>query len=121
MDTFTAISYEDIENIFRLFPDLLFAFHAEDAEIIKKALTEFSSEELAKSATYVHTRPVAAEYTAVKKILKIAKKNHLHFVHISTKKTAELIWKAKKKMAVTFETCPHFLHFTAYDFPIHSR
>ena len=117
MDTFTAISYEDIENIFRLFPDLLFAFHAEDAEIIKKAVAGFSSEELAKSETYVHTRPVAAEYMAVKKILKIAKKNHLHFVHISTKKTAELIWKAKKKMDVTFETCPHFLQFTADDFP----
>jgi dihydroorotase-like cyclic amidohydrolase len=117
MDTFTAISYEDIENIFRLFPDLLFAFHAEDAEIIKKAVAGFSSEELAKSETYVHTRPVAAEYTAVKKILKIAKKNHLHFVHISTKKAAELIWKAKKKKDVTFETCPHFLQFTADNFP----
>ena len=117
MDTFAAVSYEDIEKIFRTFPDLLFAFHAEDEEIIKNATAGFSSEELAKLETYVNTRPVAAEYTAVKKILKIAKNNHMHFVHISSRKAAELIWKAKKKMDVTFETCPHFLQFTAEDFP----
>ncbi|MBC8415184.1 MAG: dihydroorotase [Candidatus Cloacimonetes bacterium] len=117
MDTFAAVSYDDIENIFRTFPDLLYAFHAEDAEIIKNALADFSSEELTKSETYVYTRPVAAEYTAVKKILKIAKNNHVHFVHISSRKAAELIWKAKKKMDITFETCPHYLQFTADDFP----
>jgi allantoinase len=117
MDTFSAISYKDIEKIFRLFPDHLFAFHAEDAEIIKKAIAKFSSAELAKLETYVHTRPVAAEFEAVRKILKITKNNHVHFVHISSRKTAELILKAKKKMDVTFETCPHFLQFTADDFP----
>jgi len=117
MDTFSAILYKDIEKIFQLFPDLLYAFHAEDEEIMKRAVDGFSSEELAKSETYVHTRPVAAEYTAVKKILETGKKNHLHFVHISSRKAAELIWKAKKKMDVTFETCPHFLQFTADDFP----
>ena len=117
MDTFTAISYKDIKKIFRSFPDLLFAFHAEDAEIIKKAIAGFSSEELAKSETYVHARPVAAEYTAVLEILKIAKNNHVHFVHISSKKAGGLILKAKRKMDVTFETCPHFLQFTADDFP----
>ncbi len=116
MDTFTAISYENIEKIFRLFPDLLFAFHAEDAEIIKKALTGFSSEEFAKSEIYVHTRPIAAEFEAVRKILKIAKNNHVHFVHISSRKAGELILKARRKMDVTFETCPHFLQFTANDF-----
>ena len=117
MDTFTAISYKDIKKISRSFPDLLFAFHAEDEEIIKKAVTEFSSAELAKLETYVHTRPVAAEFGAVRKILKITKNNHLHFVHISSRKASELILKAKKKMDVTFETCPHFLQFTADDFP----
>jgi allantoinase len=117
MDTFSAISYKDIEKIFRSFPDLLFAFHAEDEEIIKNAVTGFSLEELAKLESYVYARPVAAEYTAVLEILKIAKNNHVHFVHISSKKAAELIWKAKKKMDVTFETCPHFLQFTADDFP----
>ena len=117
MDTFTAISYKDIKKISRSFPDLLFAFHAEDEEIIKKAVTEFSSAELAKLETYVHTRPVAAEFEAVRKILKITKNNHLHFVHISSRKASELILKAKKKMDVTFETCPHFLQFTADDFP----
>lgn len=117
MDTFAAVSYDDIEKIFSSFPDVLFAFHAEDAEIIKNALAEFSSDELAQSETYVYTRSVAAEYTTVKKILEIAKNNHVHFVHISSKKATELILKAKKKIDATFETCPHFLQFTVDDFP----
>ncbi|MCF7792805.1 MAG: allantoinase AllB [Candidatus Cloacimonetes bacterium] len=117
MDTFAALSYEDIKQIFERFPEMLFAFHAEDAEIIKKAADKLSELEKMKPENYLKSRPAEAEVKAVGNILELAEKNHLHFVHISTKKAAESILKAKSKLDVSWETCPHYLQFTAADFP----
>ncbi len=115
MGTFAALTYQDIQNIFRQFPKMLFAFHAEDEKIIQNATNSLSKEELKLPENYMKTRPVEAEFTAVKRILEIAENNGIHFVHISSKKAAELILKSKKNIDVTFETCPHFLEFTAKD------
>ena len=116
METFSALTYKDIEKVFRQFPEMLFAFHAEDVNIIQKAINSFSKEELKLPENYVKIRPVEAEIEAVRQILEIAENNKIHFVHISTKIAAELILKYKKNINVTFETCPHFLEFTANDY-----
>ncbi len=118
METFTALSYNDIQQVFGLFPELLFAFHAEDEKIIKNAINFLSEKELKLPENYVKTRPVKAEFTAVKEILEIANNNHIHFVHLSSGKAAELILESRQNLDVTFETCPHFLEFTAAELPI---
>ena len=116
METFAALTYQDIQQIFQQFQNMLFAFHAEDKKIIQNAINSFSKEELKFPENYVKTRPVEAEFEAVKKILEIAENNRIHFVHISSKKAAELILKNKKNIDVSFETCPHFLEFTTNDY-----
>ena len=116
METFGDLTYKEIETVFRKFPDILFAFHAEDKKIIEKATASFSSEELKLPENYVYSRPPKAEIEAVRKILKIAQNNKIHFVHISTRDAAFLILDKKKSSDVSFETCPHYLEFTAADF-----
>ncbi len=117
METFRALSYEDIKKVLSELPEILFGFHAEDEKIINNAIKSLSKKEFQLPENCIKTRPIEAEIEAVKKILEIAKNNKIHFVHISSRKAAELIRKAKKMMDVTFETCPHFLQFTADDIP----
>lgn len=117
MATFKALSYKNIEQVFKQFPDILFAFHAEDEDVIKNSLNKFSPEQLTKSENYVKTRPVKAEVKAVKKILStLNKESKIHFVHISSKEAAEIILESKMNFDVSFESCPHYLQFTSEDF-----
>ena len=119
METFAALSYNDIENVFKQFPEILFAFHAEDENIIENSIGKLTYEQMKLSENYVKTRPIKAEVEAVRNILSsLGKKNKVHFVHISSKGAAKLILKSKKQFDVTFESCPHYLQFTSEDLPI---
>jgi allantoinase len=119
MDTFKALTYEQIKTIFNEFPELLFAFHAEDPEVLLNSKKEYSDQELSKPETFVYSRPPEAEITAVKKILQAAgKQNIIHIVHVGSSKAAELIQLHKEKLDLTWETCPHYLQFTCEDFSI---
>jgi len=118
MDTFQALSYADIREVFCRFPNYLFAFHAEDADIIKKATAGLSAAELSLPENYPKSRPVTAEIEAVKQILALAKGKHLHFVHVGSADAAELILQSQTKEDITWETCPHYLQFTAADYPV---
>lgn len=119
MKTFAALSYKDIENVFKQFPEILFAFHAEDENIINNSISKLTDEQMKLPENYVKTRPVKAEVEAVNKIISsLGKKNKVHFVHISSKEAAELILESKKQFEVSFESCPHYLQFTSEDLPI---
>jgi len=118
MDSYRAVSYDNVAEAFKKVPEVLFAFHAEDAEVIEKALNRYSDEEQTKPETYVHTRPVEAEDVAVSNILAQNHNNHIHFVHISSRAAAEKILTLWEDGAdVSFETCPQYLQFTSNDFP----
>ncbi len=119
MDTYKATSYGLLRQIFADFTesDKLFAFHAEDAQIIAKSLDKFTGEQLAKWENYVPSRPSEAEITAVNKIIESMQSNKVHFVHISTEDAAKLIFDAKGNgKNVSLETCPHYLQFTKEDY-----
>ncbi len=118
METFKALSYDQIKSVFTELPELLFAFHAEDPEIILNSKNNYSDQDLSKPETYVHTRPPKAEITAVRKLLQAAdKQNKIHVVHVGSGKAAELIQLHKEDYDITWETCPHYLQFTCDDFP----
>ena len=110
MDTFRELSYKQIAEMFEKYPDILFAFHAEDKNIIETALQNITPNEMKLPENYIKTRPIEAEFKAVSEILKVAK--NVHFVHISSKKATKLIIENKKS---TFETCPHYLQFIQND------
>jgi len=117
MDTFTALSYDEIALVFQQFPEILFAFHAEDENIIKKSISGFTKDQLRRFENYVKTRPVEAEVQAIENILSsLQENNNIHFVHVSSKQAAELILQNKKKYNITFESCPQYLQFTSDDF-----
>ncbi len=119
MESYKAVSYQEIEEMFRLFDGtkLLFAFHAEDSTIIENLEKSFTKEDLYKIETYVKSRPILSEVKAVTEITKRIKNNKVHFVHISSKKTGEIILsQIKDGKDISWETCPHYLQFTADDF-----
>ncbi len=114
MDTFAALSYRQIDRIFRVFNNssLLFAFHAEDTEIIGDAICDPSD-----WRNFIKIRSVEAECEAIRKILLTQHDNRIHFVHVSSKAGAEMILEARRnEHDVTFETCPHYLEFIWKDY-----
>ncbi len=114
METFEALSYPQIERIFRVFDGsgIMFGFHAEEADVIDASILDSSDWK-----NFPHIRSVEAESEAIRNILSLQHNNRVHFVHVSSRKGAELILEAKRSgKDVTFETCPHYLEFVWKDF-----
>lgn len=116
MEEFQSLTYDQIKFVFEKFPHFFFAFHAEDKTLIEQALNKFSRKQLADWQNFTSIRSVAAEFEAVKKIIDLIENNHVHFVHISSRKAAEYIIKTKETQDISLESCPHYLQFTAADF-----
>lgn len=71
-------------------------------------------------ATYLRSRPDEAEVSAIRLLLDLCRRFHfrLHIVHLATAEALELLRSAKAEgLAVTVETCPHYLHLCAEDVP----
>jgi allantoinase len=69
---------------------------------------------------YLASRPAEAETAAVTLLLRLAEQHHarVHVVHVSSAGSLPLIAAARARgVAVTAETCPHYLTFTAADVP----
>ncbi len=116
MDTFKALSYSDIERFFSYFSgsDVVFGFHAEDSDVIKKSIESQTFDELTTVQGYLKARPIEAEVVAIRNIVELAKKYdvNIHIVHISSKEGLNLL---KQYSKATCETCPHYLEFTGDD------
>ncbi|HET9984474.1 MAG TPA: allantoinase AllB [Longimicrobiales bacterium] len=71
-------------------------------------------------ATYLASRPPAAEVEAVRLVLSLCREfgARVHIVHVSAAEVLPLLAEAKRAgLPVTAETCPHYLHFAAEDVP----
>ncbi len=71
-------------------------------------------------AAYLASRPVAMELDAIRLLIRLAEefKARLHIVHVSSKEGVEAIASAKADwVAITAETCPHYLTFAAEEIP----
>jgi allantoinase len=71
-------------------------------------------------ATWLATRPVAAETEAVRFLIGLARETGLrvHVVHVSAPETLELITGARDQgLDISAETCPHYLDFAAEEIP----
>jgi allantoinase len=71
-------------------------------------------------ATYLASRPDAAELTAIKLLLDLCRRYRfrLHIVHLSSALALEMLRAAKAEgLPVTVETCPHYLHLSAEQIP----
>ncbi len=90
----------------------IISLHAEDKEIVARYTNMEMSEENLNPIIYANARPPLAEEVAISKAILMAKEYNLrlHICHISTKKSLNLIKRAKiDGCNITSEITPHHL------------
>jgi allantoinase len=96
--------------------DTVMLVHAESAAVI----AESTPVEGASYASFLSSRPDAAEVQAVQLVLDTvaATGARAHIVHVSSAASLPLLAAAKRAgLPVTAETCPHYLTFAAEEIP----
>jgi allantoinase len=71
-------------------------------------------------ATYLHSRPNAAEDAAIELVLRVCRDTgaRMHVVHLSSASALALFRQAREeRLPLTCETTPHYLHFDAEEVP----
>ena len=90
--------------------------HAELPGAIDRATDALASADWSRYSTYLHSRPDQAELAAIRLMLSLCREYgfRLHIVHLSTSQALEELRAARAEgLAVTVETCPHYLHLSA--------
>jgi allantoinase len=94
--------------------------HAEVAGPIDAATAQLASADPRRYATYLASRPPAAEEEAIELVTRLCRATYArtHIVHHSAASALPLIRKARAAgLPLSAETCPHYLHFTAETIP----
>jgi allantoinase len=94
--------------------DALLMVHAEVPVPIEVATLEAAAGDPTSYATYLASRPPAAEHEAVALVLQHAEVSggRVHIVHVSSAESVPLIAHARRRgVLVSGETCPHYLFF----------
>jgi allantoinase len=117
-DRFPRIAHGDMLELFRRAAArrLPVGLHAEDGEIIARALASWSGTR--HPAAHCATRPPVSETASVAVALELAADTgvHLHIYHASLPRTFDLVAAARAGgQPVTAETCPHYLLLTEHD------
>lgn len=92
--------------------------HAENDEIIQHLMRRFKSEGRNGIRAHLEARPVVSEVEAIQRAVLYAQATgaRLQILHVSSKEGIDVIRRAKQaKVAVTAETCPHYLLFSTED------
>jgi len=90
--------------------------HAELPGPIEHAMKRFAKADPRSYATWLRSRPPAAERMAIEMMIAFAREfdAQVHIVHLSSELSVRLIRRAKKEgLRVTAETCPHYLAFSS--------
>ena len=90
--------------------------HAELSGPVDAATAKLVGADWRSYATYVKSRPEGAELAAIGLLVALCRefRFRLHIVHLSTSEGLALLRAAKDEgLAVSVETCPHYLHFAA--------
>ncbi len=90
--------------------------HAELPHAIEQATGALAGADWNCYSTYLHSRPDEAELAAIRLMLALCREYgfHLHIVHLSScEALGELRAARSEGLAVSVETCPHYLHLAA--------
>ena len=96
--------------------DLPLMVHAEMPVVIEAATLEAAASDPTMYATYLASRPAAAEHEAIALVMELAgaAQARVHIVHVSSPESARLVADGRSRgVRVTAETCPHYLFFDA--------
>ena len=94
--------------------------HAEVPDVIEAATLEATVGDPTVYATYLASRPPAAEHEAVARVIHHAEVAgaRAHIVHVSSPQSTAMIVAARERgVRVSAETCPHYLYFDADHIP----
>jgi allantoinase len=97
--------------------DVPLLVHAEIPGPIEEATKRLAKDDPRKYATWLRSRPPAAEKQAIEMLIALAREfdARVHIVHLSSEFSVPLIRRAKKEgLCVTAETCPHYLAFSSH-------
>jgi allantoinase len=121
VDEFQHVTEDDLREampeLSRL--DALLIVHAELPGPIDSASVAASGS-VADYQTFLDSRPRAAENEAVKLMIRLSREfgTRVHIVHLSSSDAVPLLREARADgVAITAETCPHYLHFAADEVP----
>jgi allantoinase len=94
--------------------------HAELPGPVDRATEALANADWIRYSTYLQSRPDDAELSAIRLMLSLCREFgfHLHIVHLSTADALPELQAARSEgLAVTVETCPHYLHLFAETIP----
>jgi allantoinase len=94
--------------------------HAEVPGPIEAVERKLAKSDPRKHAMWLASRPREAEDQAISLLLRLCREYQvaIHIVHLSSSdSTAQLQHAKKERLAVSVETCPHYLTFAAEDIP----
>jgi len=94
--------------------------HAELDGPLKAAAEKLGAADWTQYATYLASRPDAAELEAIALMIALAEEFgcRIHIVHLATAQALPMLKAARAKgLPITVETCPHYLYFAAEQIP----
>jgi allantoinase len=94
--------------------------HAELPGAIDRATETLANADWTHYSTYLQSRPDEAELEAIRLVLSLCREYgfRLHIVHLSTCRALPELRAARAEgLAVSVETCPHYLHLSAETIP----
>jgi allantoinase len=116
---FAPVAESDLATAMNRFAALSTApllVHAEDP----RRLAGFGSGRADAYSAYLETRPSEAETEAVATMIRLSRETgvRVHILHLSSSAAAEAVEAAKREgLAVSAETCPHYLTFASEEIP----
>lgn len=118
IDGFTMVTQDDLRtalpHVARTGLPLL--VHAELAGPVDAATEGLAHADWKSYATYLQSRPDEAELSAICMMLSLCREYgfRLHIVHVSTSRALPELQAARSEgLALSVETCPHYLHLAA--------
>ncbi|NKQ56440.1 allantoinase AllB [Amycolatopsis sp. K13G38] len=114
VDEFPPLDSAELEADLRILRDFggLMIVHAEDADTIEQAPAPHG----VRYGTFLASRPREAENVAIARVIELARRTgaRAHILHLSSSDALPMIARARAEgVALTAETCPHYLTFTA--------
>jgi allantoinase len=121
MPSFEDLTASQLQEVMSIAADigLTVGVHAEDrAMVLQGTEREMAAPDRDSPAAYGRARSAEAEARGIATCIELAEKTHarVHIVHVACGEGVRLIRAARARgVALTAETCPHFLAFTGED------
>ncbi|HST59756.1 MAG TPA: allantoinase AllB [Longimicrobium sp.] len=118
VDEFEGVAEADLRAAMPILAELgaPLLVHAELPGPLERAAAECAALDPRRYASYLRSRPSAAETEAVALVVRLCREfgTRVHVVHLATADALPLLRQARAEgLPITVETCPHYLHFSA--------